>query len=104
MSISDADRDTSGIELVGPIPPEIQHAARKIVCAASANQPNPIADAEMLFDMLGIRPAPAEERKGGCPVCGKALPLFALSPKCGLKGTCSKQCKAVLYRGEGARS
>lgn len=101
MAISDADQDASSIGPVEPTSPETQQAARLTVCRNARDRD----DAELLLDMLGLgrKAAAAEESDGGCPVCGKALPLFALSPKCGLKGTCSKQCKAVLYRGEGAR-
>ena len=105
MSISNADRDTSGIERVAPMDPETQRAARLAVCKAALNQPDPRADAEQLLDMLGIgrKAAAAEKRDGGCLVCGRALSLHALSGKNGLKGTCSKQCKAVLYPGQGAK-
>jgi hypothetical protein len=94
-----AVRDSLHVE---PLTPEQQHAARKIVCGAAVGQPNPAADAAMLLDMLGLGRR-TKDGKGGCPVCGKPLALYAISPKNGLKGTCSRNCKAVLYPGEGPR-
>jgi hypothetical protein len=99
MSISDADRDSNSIGPVEPTPPEVQQAARLTVCRNARNRD----DAVLLLDMLGLRGDSEETRPSGCPVCGDPLPLEALSPKYGLRGTCSRICKQVLYPRQGAQ-
>ncbi|MEV0031394.1 hypothetical protein [Nocardia sp. NPDC050793] len=68
-------------------------AARRTVAANCVGA----TDARQLLDMLGLIDRP---RQSGCRRCGGPLPLEALSPKCGLRGCCSRACRTKLERGE----
>lgn len=104
MGGSDHDLESTRVD-EDALTPEKRRKAGIVVCKAPLRQPDPRTDAELLLNMLGLAPkaGAAGTPEGACPVCEKPLPLHALAPKCGLRGTCSPRCKRELYPNQGVK-
>ncbi|WP_280389333.1 hypothetical protein [Nocardia wallacei] len=98
MSTYDDDFSTSELVLdVEPLAEEAVQQARRLVASFATDA----GECRDLLAMLGLLPAGREEqrRPTGCRVCGGPLSLHSLSPKCGLRGTCSSACRRKLDKG-----
>ncbi|MGI5223006.1 hypothetical protein [Nocardia sp. CA-290969] len=79
--------------------PEERQSVRLRAAESGKRQGIPPAEVRKLLDMLGLLDDAKPETPQGCRVCGGELKAWTLAPKAGMKGCCSRPCRAKFLEG-----